>query len=290
MKVRMAAEALSLAFQMTLVTSVLIAAPQNTSNSNTSNLDTQTVRQMNQLATRLLQNVDQARQDISNNQKQTADNHINRALAEWNQLSSLAKSKNAGLIVPMYVEFDETSTLGPMIAARKGNQQPNAQQPNTKAAPRSYTPVTVEQASGQVTFLGLDLDKAKTRLDAAKTALNNGNTQASSDSLKGVETDLVMNTEQMSFPLLAARENLGIAESAAKNGHEREAAAALKEASTDLNKYAGTSSRHADDARNLSKTIDSYSQSIGQNHSGAATKIDGWWHEVNNWFEQPSRT
>jgi hypothetical protein len=286
MKFSSAAGALYLAYQMTLAAPVLNAAPQNasTSKSKASSPDTQDAKQMNQLATRLLQHADEARHAISSNQKQAAVNHINQALGDWSQLASLAKSKHLGMTVPLYSEFDESSTLGPLMAARKGNQQSN-----TKTTPNSYTPVTVEQASGQFTFIGLDLDKAKSRLDAAKTALNNNNTQAASDSLGAVETDLVMESEQTNFPLLAARENLGIAESAVKNGHVKEAAAALKEASTDLNTFAGANPpHHAEDAKTLSKSIESYSQSIGQNRAGAATKIDGWWHEVDNWFERSS--
>src|SRR5579884_1423903 len=168
----------------------LTAATQNantgnsTSKPNTSNPNSQTAKQMSQLATRLLQHADEARHAISTNQKQSATTHINQALANWNQLSSLAKSKNLPMIVPLYSEFDESSTLGPLIAARKGNQPPKAKQPAN-----AYTPVTVEQASGEFTFIGLDLAKAKQRLDAAKTALDNGNTQAASDSLNALETD-----------------------------------------------------------------------------------------------------
>lgn len=291
MKVSFLAGAMFLACQMTLTTPLLSAMPQKTSTNNSnqtkrSGLNSTAAKQMTQLATRLLQHVDEARHAISSNQKQAAINRINQAVTERNQLASLAKSNGLSMVVPLYSEFDETSTLGPLMAARKGNQQSKP-----KASPNGYTPVTVEQASGEATFVGLDLDKAKTRLEAAKTALNNGNTQAAADSLNAVETDLVMETEQTNFPLLAARENLGIAESAIKNGHTKESAAALKEASTDLSTFASQNpARHADEARSLGKTIDTYSQSLNQNHSGAANKIDGWWREVDSWFEHPAQS
>ncbi len=292
MKVTYMAGAVYLACQMTMVTPVLNAAPQNTSAAHSteskapSHATNNPAKQMNQLAIRLLQHTDQARHAIQNKDKAAALKHINQALANRDQLASLAKSKGLPMVVPLYTEFDETSTLGPVAAARKGKQQPNA-----KSTTKSYTPVTVDQASGEFTFMGLDLDKAKTRLDAAKAALNNGNTQSASDSLAAVETDLVMETEQANFPLLAARENLGIAESALQDGHVKETGAALKEAAKDLNTFAaGNPARHADDARNLSKTIDSYSQNIGQNHSAAVSKIDGWWHEVDNWFDHQTKS
>jgi hypothetical protein len=286
------AGAVYLACQMIMVTPVLNAATQSsgaansTTKSKPSHASSDTAKQMSQLATRLLQHADQARHALQNNEKQAAVKHIDQALANQSQLASLAKSKGTSLIVPLYTEFDETSTLGSLAAAKKNNEQPNA-----KKTPNTYTPVTVEQASGEFTFVGLDLDKAKTRLDAAKTALHNGNAQAATDSLAAVETDLVRETEQTNFPLLAARENLGIAESAIQNGHSKEAAAALKEASKDLDTFAsGNPPRHADQARNLSKTVNSYSQNIGTNHTAAPSKIDGWWHEVDNWFNQPAKS
>jgi hypothetical protein len=98
-----------------------------------------------------------------------------------------------------------------------------------------------------------------------------------------------METDEASFPLLAARENLGVAEAAVKDAHSKEVAAALKEASTDLNKFAdGNPPQHAAEARNLSKTIDSYAHNIASSNTAAAVKIDGWWREVNSWFKQNS--
>ena len=286
--------AVYVAAQLTMTTPALRAAAQDANTQTSTNKPAtskqptanQSAQRMSQLATRLLQHVDQARHAISSNNKQAALNHINQALADRNQLATLAKSKGTSLVVPLYTEFDETSTLGPMIAARKGKQAPESSN-----GPKTYAPVTVEQASGEFTFVGLDLDKAKTRLDSAKTALDNANNQAASDSLSAIETDLIMETDEASFPLLAARENLGIAESAVKDAHPKEGAAALKEASTDLNKFAdGNPPQHADEARNLSKAIDSYAQNIGPSHTAAAAKIDGWWREVNGWLEQNNKS
>ncbi len=290
MKVRYLS-AMCVVCQLTLMTSLLSAAPPQTNSSSSStaasSANSQSAKHMTQLATKLLQQVTDAKQAISNNNKQAALKDVNQALADRNQLASVAKANGYNLVVPLYTEFDESSTLAPLISARKGNQNSKP-----KNALNSYTPITVDQVSGEYTFIGLDLDKAKTRLEAAKTALNNGNNQAASDSLDAIGTDLVMETDQMSLPLLAARENLNIAESAVKNGHNKEAAAALKEASTDLNKYvdANANSQHAEDAKNLSKTIDAYSNTLSQSHAGSAAKIDGWWHQVDNWFNHPSKS
>jgi hypothetical protein len=59
---------------------------------------------------------------------------------------TLAKSKGTSLVVPLYSEFDEASTLGPMMAARKGKQAPG----NTNGA-KTYAPVTAIRGLGPYT-------------------------------------------------------------------------------------------------------------------------------------------
>lgn len=286
MKPTFAVGAVYLACQMTLTASPVAAVPQsnsatNSTTKNASKSTDHTPEQMSHLATRLLQKVDQARQALSTKQTQTAAGDINQALADRNQLASIAKAKGRPMIVPLYSELDQTSVLRPILTARNGGKQ----QPSTSA------PITVNDATAQFTFAGLDLDKAKTRLDAAKTALQNNNSQAAADSLAAIGNDLVVQTVQTDVPLLASRENLGIAKIAVKNNKDKEATAALKEASTALDRYAGESSaHHASDAKSLAKQIDSFAPTLAQNHAGATSKIDGWWHQVDNWLAPPAQS
>ena len=185
-------------------------------------------------------------------------------------------------MVPLYSEFDESSVLRPLEAKRQGGQQSGA---------GSSAPINVAHTSGQYTFVGIDLDKAKQRLDAAKTALQNKNLQSADDSLSALQTDLIMETVASDLPLLTARENLGLAKSAVDKKDYKEAQTALKGASSALDRYANeASAQHVQEAKDLSKAISSYSQSIAQNHSGAAGKIDGWWHQVDNWFTKQAQS
>ena len=263
-----------------LTTSALNAAPGNTGASSPA---AQTAsqpgnRRSSHLALRLLDQVEQARQSLAASQTQTAVEHINRALAYRDQLTSMLPGNSRHVIVPLYWEWDDTSVLGPVLAARKdGKPQPN------KSAP-----ITVDAAGTQYTFVGLDLNKVRSRLDAAKSALSSNNPQAASSSLDRIGDELVVMRVQAEFPLLAARENLGLAEIAIMNGRYTEAAAALKEASITLDQYASEHSAHRPyEAKSLSKRISSLSQTIAQNHTGAVSKIDGWWNEVNGWFTHP---
>lgn len=235
-------------------------------------------RESSHLALRILVQVEQAKQALAAKQAQTAVDHINRALAYRDRLSALSQANVRPVIVPLYWEFDDTSVLGRTMAARKDGKQ----QPSKSAL------ITVDQAGTQYTFVGLDLNKVRSRLDTAKSALSSNNPKAAASSLDRIGDELVVMTVQAEFPLLAARENLGLAEIAIGNGRYTEAAAALKEASTTLDQYAsGHSAHRPNEAKSLSKRIDALAQTIAQDHANSASKIDGWWNEVNGWFTHP---
>jgi hypothetical protein len=273
---------------MTLITPTVYAsqnakAGQSAASSKTTGTGYSDEQQLTRDATRLLQQVDLARQAFNSKNKQTALQHINEALSEQSRISGLVKAKNMAAIVPLYSEFDESSVLGP-IEAKRNNQKPSG-----SSATNS---VGVEDTAGQFTFIGLDLDKTKRHLEAAKTALNSSNMQAASDSLIAVDSELVMETVEADLPLVTARKNLALAEGAAQKNEYRETQTALQDACRALDRYASQASgHHAQEAKQLSQTIHSYAQNITQNHAGAASKIDGWWHQVDQWFAksgQPS--
>lgn len=235
-------------------------------------------RRFSRQGLRILAQIEQARQSIAANQTQTAMEHIQRALAERSQLAMTVQKAGQPILVPLYWEMDETSVLGPVLAARSdGGRQPS------KSAP-----ITVEEAGTQYTFVGLDLNKVERRLVAAQTALKNNDPKSADASLRHIGDELVVLKVKDEFPLLAARENLGLAEIAIRSGHYKEAAAALQQASITLGQYASESSAHRPyEAKGLSQQIDALSKTVQQNHAGAADRIAGWWEKVNQWFTHP---
>ena len=258
-----------------LATSAVKASPVN---NGTSSIAQPANRQSARLALHILDQVEKAKQSLAANQNQTAVQHINQALTYRDQLAAQPHATGGPIIVPIYWEFDDTSVLGRTLASRKDG----------KPQPAKSVPITVDAAGTQYTFVGLDLNKVRSRLDAAKSALSSNNPQAAASSLGRIGDELVVMTVQAEYPLLAARENLGLAEIAIMNGRYTEAAAALKEASTTLDQYASGHSAHRPyEAKSLSKRIDSLAQTIAQNHTNAASKVDGWWNEVNRWFTHP---
>lgn len=263
-----------------LATSALKAAPiNNGASSPAAETAAQPAnRQSARLALHILDQVEQAKQSLAANQTQTAVQHINQALTYRDQLAALPHATGGPVIVPLYWEFDDTSVLGRTLAARKDG----------KPQPAKSAPITVDAAGTQYTFVGLDLNKVRSRLDAAKSALSSNDPQAAAASLSRIGDELVVMTVRAEYPLLAARENLGLAEIGIMNERYTEAAAALKEASITLDQYASSHSAHRPfEAKSLSKQIDSLSQTIVQNHTGASAKIDAWWNHVNTWFTHP---
>jgi hypothetical protein len=279
MKSKLLAGAIFLASQIVAQTSILSAAPQKADanpsvSKKTPDSTGDFAKRLSRQATNLLQQVDQANKAVTAKQTQTAIGHINQALADRNQLATLLKAKGQSLVVPLYSELEDQSVLGPVLSARKGKPQPS-----------TSAPITVDDASAQFTFVGLDLDKAESRLDAAKKALENKNPQAASDSLAAIGTDLVVETQEADLPLLAARENLALARTATKNRKYKEASAALKEASIALDTYSKrNATQRTVEVKDLRSKIDSLSQTVAQNHSNAETTIDGWWRQVDSWF------
>lgn len=258
-----------------LATSAVKASPVNNGRSSVAQPAN---RQSARLALHILDQVEQAKQSLAANQPQSAVQHINQALTYRDQLAALPHATGGPVIVPIYWEFDDTSVLGRTLAARKDG----------KPQPAKSAPITVDAAGTQYTFVGLDLDKARTRLDNAKSALSSNHPQAAAASLSRIGDELVVMTVRAEYPLLAARENLGLAEIAIMNGRYSEAAAALKEASVTLDQYASSQAAHRPfEAKSLSKQIDSLSQTIEKNHTGASARIDAWWNHVNAWFTHP---
>ncbi|HLH02891.1 MAG TPA: YfdX family protein [Bryobacteraceae bacterium] len=289
MKITLPIALLYLAGQVAVVTPALCVTAQNSTARPSGTKSEHPAReQLSHLSTELLHEVDLARQAISNKNTQLAQQHVNKALTAQTRIATLAKSKNLPMMIPLYSEFDTSSTLGPLEAARKSGQKSPA---NNSSQPQHsrFAPLTVDDTSVQYTYVGIDLNRAKEHLEAAQTALRDKNLQSADDSLSALQNDVVMQTVQSDLPLLTARENVGIAEDAAKNNHYTEAAAALKEAASDLKRFAdGNPPQHAEDARSLSSAITSFAEKLPQDHAGAATKLDGWWHQIDNWFNQPS--
>jgi ABC-type transport system substrate-binding protein len=192
-------------------------------------------------------------------------------------MAKSARAKGAAMIVPLYAELDDTTVLSLAVQSPSPSTVPNVA---STAAPQ----LTPRSNSSQVTYLAIDLDKAKARLDAAKLAIHNHNDQAAKDSLAGIGSDLIQTTVSTDQPLLTVRQDLIQAQSALKANNYPTASADLQQASASLKKYSGTG--HSADLQRMEADIDASNPADATHGAGLSGKIDGWWSSVTNWFSQ----
>jgi hypothetical protein len=258
----------SIAALSTLVAASALAAPGLANAATPMNAD----RESTGLASQLLQDANAARSALMNDDVATANHDIDEAMNARDKMLDLARGNGSATIVPIFSELEDTT-----VVSTDGTAKP---------APASavLAPVTVRSNDAQYTYLAIDLNKAKARLDAAKLALRNKNTQAAEDSLSAIGTDLVASTDATDVPLLTAREDLALAQRALQAKQLTAAAADLHQASTSLKSY--DSPGHAADAQRLANDIQTAMPLTPQTAESASAKLDGWWSSVKSWFSQ----
>ena len=230
-------------------------------------------RQTTRRAVDLISDARLARQALVNANDANADTEIDRALAVRETMAKSAQENGPSMIVPLYAELDDSTVLSGAVRS-----------PGLAAASTAAPALTARSNNRQVTYLAIDLDKAKARLDAAKLAIRNHNDQAARDSLTGIGSDLIQTTISADRPLLTARQNLVQAQSALKVDNYSTASADLKQASASLKKYTGVD--HRADLQHMSADIDASNPVDAAQGAGVSGKIDGWWSSVASWFSQ----
>jgi hypothetical protein len=236
-------------------------------------------RQDTHLAVDLLADAHLARQALLRGDTGVANDELNDAAAMRDKLARAARANGTPMILPLYPEFDDTTVLS---LAMKSRSEAASHAIQSTPAPA----LTSRSNIGQVTYLAIDLDKAKIRLDAARLAIRNRNDQAAMDSLARMATDLIQTTVSADEPLLTVRQDLVQAQNALRADNYPTASADLQQASASLKKY-GDAGHHAERQRVVGD-IDS-SMPVGTPQvSGLSTKIDGWWSSVTSWFSQPA--
>ncbi len=234
-------------------------------------------RQMTNLAAQLLKDSDSARLALGTNTTASANTDIDKALAVQAKMEKLVRADGMAMIVPVYTELDDITVLSDATKAGTTKVAP-------KAAPSSGAATTVRSNIAGSTYLAVDLNKAKSRLDAAKLELRGHHSQAASDSLAAIGSDLIERRVSADVPLLTARQDLSLAQRALKSKDLAAASSDLRQASKSLDAY--TSSDHSADARRLSADINSAIPLTAHRSASVSTKIATWWTSVRDWFSQ----
>jgi hypothetical protein len=234
-------------------------------------------REMTNLAAQVISDAQSGREALASGKTSASVTDIDGALVARNKLAGIARSHDMPMVVPVYAELDETAVL---TAAAKSNAKMRS---SLSASNKNASPMTVRNNDAQLTYLAIDLDKAKAHLDAAKAAVDSHNDQAARDSLAAVGSDLVEGSVVTDLPLLTAREDLSRAQAELKSNDSKAASADLRQASKSLARY--TTGDHVKDAQLLAAAIDA-SPKETTNDPTASQKIENWWSSVKTWFVQ----
>ena len=229
-------------------------------------------RESTGLASQLLGDASAARSALMNDDVATANHDIDEAMAAHDKMLDLNRANGSATIVPIFSDLEDTTVLSPGKTTKPA------------AASNAVTPVTVRSNDAQYTYVAIDLNKALARLNAAKTALRNKNTQAAEDSLAAIGTDLIATTDATDVPLLTAREDLALAQQALQAKDMTAASTDLHQASTSLKAYDRPG--HSADAQRLANDIQTAMPLTAASAPSTSAKIDAWWSSVKGWFNQ----
>jgi hypothetical protein len=241
-------------------------------------------RTMTRLGSQLLQDASHADQALQKRDESAANKDIDDAMMIRTKLTQQAKADEESMVVPLYTDLDDTQYLAAVGKPRTLNETASGTKATSKSTPQ---PMTVTSNVGQLTYLAIDLDKTKSRLNAAKIAIRNKNEQAAEDSLGAIGSNLVAVSVSTDLPLLTAREDLTLARAALRAKNDQAATADLHQASRALTAYAA-SGPHAEDAKRLSSEISALAGKTSTSSSVLTQNVDSWWERVKDWFAHPS--
>jgi hypothetical protein len=227
------------------------------------------------MAATVVKESDLARQAIAAQNKQEASMHVRAALNLAEQIQTKAGAQGQPLMVPIAAETERVSTYVPV---KKGKGD---------AAARMKKRTSIAEVSGDYTTTSLDVSNARDKLEAARTALDNGNLSAADQDLAAVQSGVVTKSGSGDMPLARARENLSLARARVQEGNYKAAAMPLKAAARALAEYQSrTPAPNAQQAAALKAQIDAYAEHLSKNHADAYERINGWLDQVSGWYNQ----
>jgi hypothetical protein len=226
-------------------------------------------RQSTDLVVRLLGDARSARVALIGNDAATANKDIDSAFAVDGKLVRIAHENGKSMIVQIYTELDDNARLSDDVLMPEGISD-ETRSAHIKAL--------------EVTYFAINLDKTRTRLEAARRALRENDDQSAEKSLAAIRSDLVHGNDAVDVPLLAARRELALAQRDIRSKGLGAASADLERASDSLNSYSSVG--HSAAAHELASEIKSSMRISAQSGSSMSTKIDGWWASVKTWFSQ----
>jgi len=185
--------------------------------------------------------------------------------------------KTKPLEVPIFSEATQVSVYEPVEAAQQ-------------EAGEAGGPPTVREAELRYTRMALDGAVAKTHLERARKAVEDGKWRRADGALAAIQQAVLLERVDAELPLVSARDNLTLAREridADQIGHAR---FALQAAADNLESYAGSlDEEQKKKLKEATERIRSLAGELDQdNASEAAGKIDRWWKQIRSWLREDS--
>lgn len=245
-------------------------------------------------ATDMLDAVRRARTAVAHQDGFDARTHIAHALTNIDQVhrSAARAGVPAPDVVPIYAELEQYSVLGPIAMERSGGEAGTYQTP--QGLVRSRTEQDGENANQQTsiqdvvsyfTAAGVSLNAARGHLEAARSAVAEGDFTTADQTLAAIEDGVMLTTVITDLPLQEARQNLLLArERSMMDDDPAGTKAALMAASEALTKYEAGETEYREDSSGLRAEIDEFAESIGDGFSEAGDQIEQWWETTTDWI------
>lgn len=237
------------------------------------------------MAAAMLRHAEKGRGDIARGNRDEALKHVEQALDRVSQIETRMQSSGRKTLVPIYSEFEAVSIIGPIDAAR-GRTPAKSSSAHPQHDPSLGRPMAaVKEVEGNYTAVLVDLQHARTHLEAARTALKNDQLPVADSALAAVQSGVILVSIEGDLPLVKARQNLHLALAEIQDGDYQSAKAPLQAAADALAEYReiGTSPVPAGDVKKVEQDVRSYVAKVGSSPANAREQVFHWWSKVNSW-------
>ncbi len=229
------------------------------------------------MAKGILEQTDQARQAIVEQNQNAALDHVKQARALAAEIRQHAPARDNPILVPVSEEIDTTSIYGPVKGGNNGQL----------SARRLKRDTSVREVEGATTVVRLNVTTAADSLQTAQAALERNDWTAANTALAAIPNGIVRTVTGDRMPLLKARDNLTLARDRVLDGKYADAAAPLRAAAEGLADFGKLApGPRAQDADYIRQKIEACARNIGKDHSGVAQQIEYWLGTVEQWNQE----
>jgi hypothetical protein len=267
-----------------------------------SSLSREVRRKVGLAAGQLLIHVNKAREQLARDNVSTAQQQVDKALLLSRIIESNApvfsvstkitsgdleyddESTVSVPLVPVYSELTQVVVLGPIVASRHVEDVSDTQRKGKDHEVQAGTLPLVRDLSVLGSTAYLDLPQTQVHLREALEQLKDNNSQRAQALLIAIQQGVVLSYNQTDMPVIQARDNLAIARVLVRQGQIEDARRALNASAAALDKYERQAGQaQSDDVKAVKKEILLTAESVREEDSSLAARIDEWSQQMTEW-------